>query len=163
MRRRTFLALFPVGVVVAVWRRLSSLVRPVADEHVARTITAVADIMFPGDGLPSASALGLPDRVLKTLSANSELRGLIEQGVDFLDARATREGVADFIALDETRRQAAVDAAFASGNTEVQQFVLAVRFHLGTAYYREPAIKAAFAYTGPPQPDGFADFHERPA
>ncbi len=45
----------------------------------------------------------------------------------------------------------------------IQQFLLALRYHLGTAYYSAPAIKAAFAYTGPPQPDGFADFQERPA
>jgi hypothetical protein len=32
-----------------------------------------------------------------------------------------------------------------------------------TAYYSEPVVKAAFAYTGPPQPDGFADFQDRPA
>ncbi len=168
MRRRTFLAFFPLGVAAMVWRRLSSIVRsaadpPLADRHVADTITAVADVMFPGDGLPSASALGLPDRVLNTLLANSELRVLIERGVDFLDARAGREGAVGFIALDHGRRQAGVDAAFASGNANAQQFVLALRFHLGAAYYRDPAIKAAFAYTGPPQPDGFADFQERPA
>ncbi len=168
MRRRTFLAFFPLGVAAMVWRRLSSIVRsaadpPLADRHVADTITAVADVMFPGDGLPSASALGLPDRVLTRLLAKPELRTLIEQGVDILDARAVREGAADFVALDQARRQTAVDAAFAAGNGDVQQFLLAVRFHFGTAYYRQPAIKAAFPYTGPPQPDGFPDFQERPA
>jgi hypothetical protein len=34
---------------------------------------------------------------------------------------------------------------------------------LGTAYYSTPAIKSTFAYTGPPQPDGFADFQQRPS
>jgi hypothetical protein len=29
-------------------------------------------------------------------------------------------------------------------------------------YYTEPVIKAAFPYTGPPQPDGFADFQDPP-
>jgi hypothetical protein len=45
----------------------------------------------------------------------------------------------------------------------IQPFVLALRYHLGMAYYSAPAIKSAYAYTGPPQPDGFADFRERPA
>jgi len=29
-------------------------------------------------------------------------------------------------------------------------------------YYSDATIKNAFAYAGPPQPDGFADFQERP-
>ena len=49
---------------------------------------------------------------------------------------------------------AALDAAFASHDDGIQPFVLALRYHLGTAYYTTPAIKSAFAYTGPPQPDG---------
>lgn len=162
MRRRTLLGLFPLGGAALLWRQLTSLWRPVANNHVAQTITAIADVMFPGDGLPSASALGLPSRVLDVFSAVPELQTLITKGVDFLDARATAHGALNFIALDDSRRSAVVDAAFASGDSELQQFVLALRFHVGTAYYTEPTIKAAFLYAGPPQPNGFADFQDRP-
>jgi hypothetical protein len=65
--------------------------------------------------------------------------------------------------LDERQRLAALDAAFASTEDGIQQFVLALRYHIGTAYYSQPAIKSTFPYTGPPQPDGFPDFQERPA
>ena len=163
MRRRTLLGVFPFGGAAAFWRQATSLLRPIADRRAAETIRAVADVMFPGDGIPSASALELPDRVFDLLSASPELQASIARGVDFLDFVAARRGASAFVALDDIGRLAAIDAAFASGENEVQQFVLALRFHLGMAYYADPAIKAAFAYSGPPQPDGFADFQNRPS
>jgi hypothetical protein len=83
--------------------------------------------------------------------------------VTWLDRRAALQGASDFLALDQVQRLAALDAAFASPDRGIQPFLLSLRYHLGTAYYSAPAIKSAFAYTGPPQPDGFADFQERPA
>ena len=79
----------------------------------------------------------------------------------WLDRHAASRGVANFLALDEAGRRAALDAAFASA--DIRSFVLVLREQIGLAYYSEPTIKKAFAYTGPPQPDGFADFQERPS
>ncbi len=93
----------------------------------------------------------------------AELQTLIANGIAWLDQRAARQGVADFLGLDEARKLAALDAAFASRDDGIQPFVLVLRFHLGTAYYAAPPIKSAFAYTGPPQPEGFLDFQEPPA
>ena len=84
----------------------------------------------------------------------AELQTSIANGVAWLDQRAARQGAADFLGLD---------AAFASRDDGIQPFVLALRFHLGTAYYAASPIKSAFAYTGPPQPEGFLDFQEPPA
>ena len=128
-----------------------------SEEHIARSVAALADLMFPGDGLPRATEVGVHRRVL----AMPELGNLIAKGVAWLDKRAALEGAADFLGLDEARRLALV--AFASRDEAIQSFVLAMRFQLGTAYYSAPAIKSAFAYTGPPQPEGFPDFQERPA
>ena len=123
------------------------------------TMAAVADTLFPGgDGLPAASTLGLHERVL----AMSDLQAPIGKGVAWLDRYAATHGVADFAALDEAGRLAALDAAFASADDGIRAFVFALRRHIGAAYYSEPAVKLTFAYTGPPQPDGFADFQERP-
>jgi hypothetical protein len=130
-----------------------------SEEQTARALAALADAMFPGDGLPGASALGIHRRVLEM----AELRESIATGVGWLDAHAAREGATDFASLDEAHRLAALDAAFASRDDGIQSLVLALRFHLGTAYYRDPRVKSAFAYTGPPQPDGFADFGAPPA
>ena len=163
MNRRNVVLLLGVlslGGTAVLWRTLASLWRPRSGEQTARTMAAVADLMFPGaNGLPGASALGLHNRVL----AAPDLQALIINGVVWLDKYAASHGSADFLALDEPRKLAAVDAAFVSTDDGIQQFVFALRQHLGMAYYAEPAIKSAFAYTGPPQPDGFADFQERPA
>jgi len=153
------LGLLPLSGVAALWPFRRARARDGAREHVADTVEAIADVMFPGDGLPGARQLGLPAHVL----AMPELAVPIARGVGWLDAEAARHGAADFLGLDATGRLAALDAAFASGDDGIQALVLALRFHVGMAYYTHPAVKSAFAYTGPPQPDGFADFAERPA
>jgi hypothetical protein len=162
MKRRHAVALlgvFTFGGAAALWRLLQPFRPPDPREHIVRTIAAVGEAMFPGDGLPGATELGLHLRVL----AMAELEAVIATGAAWLDNRAALQGASDFAALDEKQRLAALDAAFASPDQGIQPFVLALRYHLGTAYYSAPAIKSAFAYTGPPQPDGFADFQERPA
>jgi Gluconate 2-dehydrogenase subunit 3 len=162
MKRRHVLALlgiFSFGGAAAVWRLVTSFRAPDAREHVTRSMAAVAETMFPGDGLPSAAVLGVHHQVL----AVPDLQAQIAQGVAWLDRRAASQGVGNFVALDEAGKLAALDAAFASRDDGIQRFVLAMRNHLGTAYYSTAAIKSAFAYTGPPQPDGFADFQQRPS
>jgi Gluconate 2-dehydrogenase subunit 3 len=162
MKRRhvlAFLGSILLGSTAAARRLLAALQGSDASEHVGSTFAAIADLMFPGEGLPGATALGVHDQVL----AKPELHGLITKGVDWLDRYAASQGSSDFLSLNEAGRLAAVDAAFASHDDGMQQFVLVLRYHLGSTYYAQPAIKAAFAYTGPPQPDGFADFQERPA
>jgi Gluconate 2-dehydrogenase subunit 3 len=162
MKRRHVLALlgiFSFGGAAAAWRLVASFRGPDAREHVTRSIAAIAEIMFPGDGLAGAAVLGLHHRVL----AMPDLQTQIEKGVGWLDKRAASQGRANFLALDEDGRLAALDAAFATHDDGIQPFVLTLRYHLGRAYYSTPAIKSAFAYTGPPQPDGFADFQQPPA
>jgi Gluconate 2-dehydrogenase subunit 3 len=162
MKRRdviTLLGFLSLGGAAVLWRNLASFWRPGSSEHIVRTAAALADLMFPGEGLPGASELGLHNRIV----AIPDLHALMAKGIDWLDNRAGLQGASDFLALDEAGRLAAVDAAFASHDGDTRQFVLALRYHLGMAYYSEPVIKAAFAYTGPPQPDGFADFQDRPA
>ena len=162
MKRRHVLALlgfFSFGGAAVAWRLLASFRRPDAREHIVRSIAAIADVMFPGDGLASAAALGLHHLVL----AMPDLQAQIANGVVWLDKRAASQGGSNFLALDEAGKLAALDSAFASHDDGIQSFVLTLRYHLGTAYYSAPAIKSAFAYTGPPQPEGFADFQKRPA
>jgi hypothetical protein len=159
MKRRNVLAslgALALGSSAMLRRAFAAL----GQETPAPAMVAVADTMFPGgDGLPAASALGLHDRVW----AVSELQTSISRGVAWLDRHAAARGAASFVALDEPGRLAALDAAFASNEEGIRAFVFALRLQLGLAYYSDPAVKKAFAYTGPPQPDGFADFQERPA
>ena len=162
MKRRHVVMLFgflSLGATAAPWRRQVSLWRPASGEHITRTMEALADLMFPGDGLPGAAALGLHSRVLSMPG----LKAQIARGVTWLDKYAASRGASNFLALNEADRLTAVDAAFASYNDGMQQFVRMMRFHFCSAYYANSLVKAAFPYTGPPQPNGFPDFQEPPA
>jgi hypothetical protein len=161
MKRRdiiTILGFLSLGGVGMLWRNLTPFWRADASEHLLRTVAAIADLMIPGDELPAASQFGLHTRILEL----PELKGLAAGGVSLLDKQAVAQGAADFLALDDSARLAALDAAFASRGEDAQRFLLALRFHLMTAYYSEAVVKAAFAYTGPPQPAGFVDFQDSP-
>jgi hypothetical protein len=124
----------------------------------AETVKALTGLLFPGDELPGAAELGIHDRVL----AMAELRDAMADGVSWFDQRAKSQGAANFLALDESARSAAIEAAFASGDEAAKQFVVLLRFYAGLNYYSHPTIKAAFPYTDPPQPEGFADFQDPP-
>jgi gluconate 2-dehydrogenase subunit 3-like protein len=161
VRRREVIAVlgvFSLGGAAMLWRNFASFWRADASEHITKTMAAAVDLMIPGGELPSASQLGLHTRVM----AMPELEPLIADGVSLLDKQAVAQGRASFLALGESGRLSAADAAFTSSES-ARHFLLTLRFHLMTAYYSEPVVKAAFAYTGPPQPDGFADFQDRPA
>jgi hypothetical protein len=105
-----------------------------------------------------AAELGIHNRVL----AMAELRDTMADGVGWFDQRAKSQGAANFLALDENARSAAIEAAFASSDEAAKQFVVLLRFYAGLNYYSHPTIKAAFPYTDPPQPEGFADFQDPP-
>ena len=161
MKRREFIALAGVlslGGATTLWGNLVSFWRPRLSKHTAQTVTAVTDLMFPGDGLPQATELGIADRII----AMPDLRALLIDGVVWLDGQAEHQGAPNFLALDERAKLAAVEAAFASSDDAARQFAFKLRFHAGLLYYTEPVIKAAFPYTGPPQPNGFADFQDPP-
>lgn len=137
-----------------VWRNLASLWSPRFDQRAGKTVAAIIDLMFPGDGVPGAKSLGIPGRIV----GMSDLRELMAAGVAWLDDWATRQGATHFLALDEIGKQKALEAASLSKDEFASQFVYSIRFYGGLMYYSEPVIKTTFPYTGPPQPEGFPDF-----
>jgi hypothetical protein len=162
MRRRDFLTIVGVALVggaATLLRNLGSFWQPSFDAHTAQTLKVVTQLMFPGeDGLPGATELNITDRII----AMDDLHEAMAYGVSWLDAWAKSNGASDFLALDETARSAAIDAAFASEIEDASQFAVLLRYYGALTYYSEPRIKAAFAYTGPPQPQGFPDFQDPP-
>ena len=95
MKRRDIIALLgflSLGGAAVAWRNLASLWRPSSNEHIARTVAALADLMFPGDGLPGASELGLHNRIVTV----PDLVVLLTRGVDWLDKRAAASGCFGF-------------------------------------------------------------------
>ena len=141
-----------LGGVAMLWRNFASTLG--LRRRTEHPVTAIIDLMFPGDAAPSAVSLGIPDAIKEM----SDLKPLIPDGVAWLDRWAVRQGAPDFISLDETDKQHALEAALASDDHVARQFVWLIRLRAGLIYYSEPAIKAAFPYTGPPQPNGFGDF-----
>src|SRR5215472_1232583 len=106
MRRRDFVTICGLalhGGAAALWRNLGSFWQPPFDGHAARTVNAVTDLMFPGDGgLPGAIELKIPDRLI----AMADLHETMAYGVAWLDSWARASGAADFLALDEQYRSA---------------------------------------------------------
>jgi hypothetical protein len=161
MRRREFITILGLAVLggtATLWRNLASFWQPRFNEHTAATVKVITDLMFPGDGLPGATELKIHDRIV----ALADFRDLMAYGVGWLDYWAKANGASDFLALDEGAKSAALEAAFTSDAGDARQFAITLRYYAGLNYYSDPAIKAAFAYTAPPQPEGFADFQDPP-
>ena len=61
MRRREFIGIFGLlGLGGAtLWRHVASFWRPSFGERTVQTVMAVTDLMFPGEGLPGATELGI--------------------------------------------------------------------------------------------------------
>ncbi len=140
------------------WHRLPSFWSPRFDRHTGKAVAEIIDLMFPGDGLPGATSLSIPSRIVEM----SDFHDLMAGGVAWLDEWAARQGAAGFLALDEGWKQKALEAASSSKDDVASRFVYSIRFYAGLMYYAEPAIKAAFPYTRAPQPQGFPDFANPP-
>jgi hypothetical protein len=139
MRRRVFIAIFGsalLGGTAILWRNLSSFWRPGIDAHIAETVKALTGLLFPGDELPGAAELEIHNRVL----AMAELRDTMADGVGWFDQRAKSQGAANFLALDERARSAAIEAAFVSGDDAAKQLVVLLRFYAGLNYYSLRAL-----------------------
>lgn len=150
-----------IGTVAMPGRRALAARRPPHDEsQFALTIAAIVDHMLPGGELPSAQALGIGRRIAS--ATDRELKRNFAKGVAWLDGRAQTAGALNFLALDEAGKEAVLQAALASGADGAGGFVSELRTLAFTHYYTHPTIMAAFAYSGPPQPEGFPDFQEAP-
>ena len=148
------------GIVASSQRTFAARRDPRSDAHVERTIAAVLDCMLPGGELPGALTLGIDRRIAAT--TDSALKRSFTEGVAWLDQRARAKGAASFLRLDEAGRETVLQAALASDAEGAFAVVRTLRNLAFTLYYTDPAIMAAFAYSRPPQPDGFPDFQEAP-
>jgi hypothetical protein len=167
-RRRIAIALSAlplVGIAAAyVWRHFSG---PSSPEHADRVTRVVVDRLLPAGELPGGIALGI-DKRFDDLAAVApkvdvgQLREIVTAGIEWLDGRAQAEGADGFLTLGEERQQALLAAAFASDDTAGRRFMVAMRQRALSLYYSESVIEARFAYTGPPQPEGFPDFEAPP-
>ena len=173
IHRRTLLKIFAafpllVGPVTIATRALGTWRRPPRfDLHAQQTISAVIDRMLPGEDLPGALALGIDRRIaamaqIPPRQPLSELHRSLATGVAWLDNRARAAGAADFLRLESARQEAVLRAGLRSRGDDAAAIVWTLRDRAFALYYTHPAIMAAFAYAGPPQPRGFPDFQDPP-
>ena len=71
-------------------------------------------------------------------------------------------GAASFLALDANRQDAVLQATLGSDAEGAHAIAWTLRKRAFSLYYTDPAVMAAFAYSGPPQPGGFPDFQDAP-
>ncbi len=155
------------GIAVSGFRAFAARRRPRFDAHAERTISAVIDRMLPADELPGAVALGIDRRIaamaeIPPREELSELHMIFAMGVAWLDVRARAEGASEFLKLNAAGQEAVLQAATTSNAEGAAAIVRTLRDRAFALYYTDPVIVAAFAYAGPPQPEGFPDFQEAP-
>lgn len=119
----------------------------------APTFTAFCDTLIPADDLsPSASALGVPDRILAEAARSASLQRLVAFSVAWLDQAAG--GV--FAGADESLRNGILEAmSQLPWEAPQRRFFDLVRDLAMGYYYSQPAALKGMAVDRPPQPAGY--------
>ena len=127
------------------------------------TLAAFLDTLIPADETPSASQLGVTDKIIATGKKSRRYRKLIEKGCAWLDRQARQLGAAHFSALTETQRERiAQQAENGEGGLVPAFFFEHIKVEAFSHYYADPRIWANLGYAGPPQPLGFMNYTQPP-
>jgi hypothetical protein len=120
-----------------------------------RLLSAVLDAIVPPreDGsLGGAGALGLTDRIERSLERTPDLRPAVVQGLDALDALARERSAGGFEALGADERAALLEEL--SGAQPA--FLPGLVFQTYVAYYEDPRVLESLGIPGrPPHPEGY--------
>jgi hypothetical protein len=127
------------------------------------TLRAYLDTLIPGDETPSASQVGVVEKLLARAAADAEFGRLLDAGCLRLDQLARHRGAEDFAALSEADREAIVgQAADGDAGLDLIVFFGETRAEAFQHYYAHPASWVGLDYPGPPQPAGFLDHADPP-
>ena len=165
LNRRRLLRLSVLGgVLVGAWALCRRLFWPTpARSPEYQTFAAYLDTLIPEDETPSATQVGVVEKILAKSTAEDPYQQLIKKGCAWLDAQAGQYDAVHFSALSEAQREAIVRLA-ADGQADR----LPLRFFRQTQqdaffyYYAHPQSWPSLGYTGPPQPQGFLDYTHPP-
>ena len=152
------------GIVVGTWALCRRLFWPApARSPEYQTFAAYLDTLIPEDETPSATQVGVVEKILAKSATQRPYKQLIQNGCAWLDAQAGQYDAAHFAALSEAQREAVVGLA-ADGQADL----LPLRFFRQTQqdafyyYYAHPHSWPGLGYPGPPQPRGFRDYTHAP-
>lgn len=157
VERRDFLALMLGGMAVPLAVGSSHAAPQQSGRDVAsvkRTLNAFLDVLIPADELsPSASALGIAERILDEAKDEALFMRLIRVVVAWLDNSANK----DFAALDEKRKVAIVEwMAAAPWESPQRRFFEIMRDRAMWFYYGHAESWGGLPLNAPPQPAGYA-------
>jgi len=128
-----------------------------------QTLAAYLDTLIPADETPSATQLGVDEKLLAEAETDSAYLRLIRTGCEWLEEQAKQAGAAHFAALNEEQRERVVNlAAAGEGGPWVEMFFDRTLADAFSHYYADPRSWRALDYAGPPQPRGFADYTQAP-
>jgi hypothetical protein len=163
--RRHFLSLsLGTGLLASLGIACQRPARDVLDQPgQQQTLAAYLDTLIPADETPSATQLGVSEKILSRAATDSDYLRLIKRGCDWLDAQAKQSGAAHFAALSEDQRERVINlAAEGEGGPWIEMFFDQTLADAFSHYYADPRSWRALDYAGPPQPRGFADYTQAP-
>lgn len=129
-----------------------------------QTLAAYLDTLIPADETPSATQVGVTERLIAETETDSGYQRLITKGCEWLDAQARRQGTAHFAALNESQRERVISlAATGEGGLLAVMFFDRTRASAFSHYYAHPQSWRALDYAGPPQPRGFMNYTQAPS
>jgi hypothetical protein len=129
------------------------------------TLAGYVDTLLPEHGdSPSASSLGIPERLLEMARRRPPYARLMSAGCDWLNTESRSRAAKDFVDLDEKEREAIVATAETSDRRGVPaQFFFNTHRHAMELFYTHPNAWPSLDYPGPPQPLGFPDYARPPS
>ena len=128
------------------------------------TFVAFVDTLIPADRhTPAASDLDIPRRLIDATKRTPAYIKLLKLGCRWLDRRARTVHGSVFVTLSERQKEKIVDqVAGVTAKGLPYAFFHSVRQNALTLYYARSESWAALGYDGPPQPNGFPDYHQPP-
>ena len=164
LQRRTFFAIL-AGSALFSWIRpsLAVLLRPAeAGLSSLESIAPYLETLIPEDESPGAISSGVPAKLLKKASLDTDYRRFLEAGARYLNYQAGLVGKPSFTALSLRQRERVVEAAESSpAGSFAWRFFVQTRFDAMRIYYANPQTWQSLSFDRPPQPAGFPD-HDQP-
>ena len=127
-------------------------------------LPALLDTLIPADELtPSASALGVPEKILANYAGHATYLRLIEYGCRWLNQTAEKKFNMQFVELEAAEQQQLVQQLAAKKpSTILYQFFLLLRNRSLELYYSQNQSWYGLTLSQTPQPLGYQNYHEAP-
>ena len=127
------------------------------------TLGAFLDTLIPADESPSATQLGVTDKIMPLLAKNPRFTELVTEGCRWLDDQAQQRQGRNFFLLSNPAREEVVELASRSAPGSLpRRFFDQLRANGFFYYYANPQSWASLDYEGPPQPRGFPEYTQAP-